>query len=136
MRNWEKYEEEIKAIGIDDFAITEDGKVNECLLMNCSECEFQRLRRKCNEVRVIWLYKEYEEPEVDWSKVPVDTPIYVTNNEDRLWSPRYFAKYEDEKIYVFTDRRTSFSKNGMFETYRYAELAENFITIGERVLDE
>ena len=127
MKNWEKYEEEIKAIGIDDFAITEDGKVNECLSMNCSECEFQRLRRKCNESRVIWLYKEYEEPEVDWSKVPVDTPIYVKGGKNVEWDPRHFAKYEDGQVHAWACGVTSFTalRKGDTTVLPYAKLAED-----------
>lgn len=129
MKNWEKYEEEIKAIGIDDFAITEDGKVNECLLMNCSECEFQRLKRKCNENRVIWLYKEYEEPEVDWSKVPVDTPIYVKGYEDDDWKPRHFAGIVDYmgNVRAWSNGRTSFTaQEDCTIPWKYAKLAEGF----------
>lgn len=128
MKNWEKYEEEIKAIGIDDFAITEDGEVNECLSMNCSECEFQRLRRKCNESRINWLYKEYEEPKVDWSKVPVDTPIYVRDEQGQKWQPRYFAEYKDEKVYTWIDGRTSFTAPNHWNYTReweYAKLARD-----------
>ena len=127
MKNWEKYEEEIKALGIDDFAITEDGEVNECLSMNCSECEFQRLRRKCNEARVIWLYKEYEEPEVDWSKVSVDTPIYVRGYKDVEWGPRHFAKYEDGQVYAWAYGTTSFTAQRKENTtvWPYAKLAED-----------
>lgn len=129
MKNWEKYEEEIKAIGIDDFAITEDGEVNECLSMNCSECEFQRLKRKCNESRVIWLYKEYEEPEIDWSKVPVDTPIYVKREGEQDWQPRHFAGIVDYmgKVRAWGNGRTSFTApEGYTIPWDCAKLAEGF----------
>lgn len=126
MKNWAMYEEEIKAIGIDDFAITKDGEVNECLSMNCSECEFQRLRRKCSEVRVIWLYKEYEEPEIDWSKVPVDTPIYVRDMKNTSWMPRHFAKIENGKVYAWHNGYTSFShERAGAKQWKYAKLAED-----------
>lgn len=45
---------------------------------------------------------------VDWSKVPVDTPILV-NGGDNCWYNRHFAKYEDGKIYAWRDGMTSWS---------------------------
>ena len=42
-------------------------------------------------------YAEPEEPEVDWSKVEVDTPILVRNTDNEEWNKRYFARYEYEK---------------------------------------
>ena len=46
--------------------------------------------------------KSIEEiPTVDWSKVEVDTLIWVNG------SPRYFAKYSDYVVYYFTDGTTS-----------------------------
>lgn len=34
---------------------------------------------------------------VDWSKVEVDTPIFVRNSIAEVWKCRYFAEYEDGK---------------------------------------
>ena len=42
------------------------------------------------------ILKPYEEePEIDWYKVAVDTPILVRDSEDEEWQRRYFAKYEN-----------------------------------------
>lgn len=51
---------------------------------------------------------------VDWSKVAVDTKILVSNcingaGEVIEWRKRYFAKYENGKIYAWNDGVTSFS---------------------------
>lgn len=46
---------------------------------------------------------------IDWSKVPVDTPILVKDDCDDKWEKAYFAKYEDEMIYAWNNGRTSFS---------------------------
>lgn len=46
--------------------------------------------------------------DIDWSKVPVDTKILVSNNKEE-WFKRHFAKYENEKIYAWADGKTSFS---------------------------
>ena len=47
---------------------------------------------------------------VDWSKVEVDTKILVSIDNKR-WYRRYFAKFEDGKIYTFANGTTSFSYN-------------------------
>ena len=46
---------------------------------------------------------------VDWSKVKVDTPVFVRDSENDVWECRYFAKYEYEKVYTWVDGRTSWS---------------------------
>lgn len=69
---------------------------------------------------------EPENPEVDWSKVEVDTPILVKDHRDADWIRRYFAKYEGGKIYAWKSGATSWSatsKNDVLE-WEYAKLAE------------
>lgn len=46
---------------------------------------------------------------IDWSKVPVDTPVFVRDGECEVWRCRYFAKYEDGKVYTWSSGRTSWS---------------------------
>jgi hypothetical protein len=62
---------------------------------------------------------------VDWSKVEVDTPIFVKNRIEDVWNCRYFAKYEDEKVYTWCGGRTSWSNVISYEpvNWKYAELA-------------
>lgn len=50
----------------------------ECLDIDCAYCRM---------LMSVWLldqYKEPEEPGVDWSKVPVDTRIYVKEKENTV----------------------------------------------------
>lgn len=63
---------------------------------------------------------------VDWSKVPVDTPILVKNSYDGCWHKRYFAKYENGVVFAFSCGSTQWS-NGGDTTIPYAEakLADN-----------
>jgi hypothetical protein len=63
---------------------------------------------------------------VDWSKVPVDTPILVKDDCDNKWEKAYFAKYEDEMIYAWNNGRTSFSARNKDDTFIWdrAKLAE------------
>lgn len=70
---------------------------------------------------------KYKESEVDWNKVPIDTPVLVSNNGE-TWYRRYFAGVNDEgKPFVFPDGRTSWSNarcSCMRISYKYIELAE------------
>ena len=74
------------------------------------------------------ILKPYEEePEVDWSKVEVDTPILVRTVEGADWVKRYFAKYEDGMVYVWNLGRTSWSAtyDKDVSAWPYAKLAES-----------
>ena len=53
------------------------------------------------------------EDKVDWNKVEVDTKVLVRNKPDDNWLKRHFAKYEDGKVYVFKNGRTSWSSRGI-----------------------
>ena len=61
---------------------------------------------------------------VDWSKVPVDTKILVSDDGER-WTRRYFAKYENGRVYAFYDGATSFTgSNESLLGWEYAKLYE------------
>ena len=67
---------------------------------------------------------EYEPP-VDWSKVPVDTKIYVKTKENNQWERRHFSYYTpDGKVYAFCQGRTSFTAEDRTFECEYAKLAE------------
>ena len=68
--------------------------------------------------------KEHKEPEVDWSKVNVDTPILVGEG-DGEWVKRYFAEYKDGIVYAWCGGSTSWDANNMMMAWKYAKLAEN-----------
>ena len=67
-----------------------------------------------------------EEPEVDWSKVPVDTPILVKDKKNSVWHRRYFAKYKNGAVYAWIDGKTSWSANSpdYINEWNRAKLAE------------
>ena len=46
---------------------------------------------------------------VDWSTVEVDTPVLVYDNNRACCANRYFAKYENGKIYTWRDGTTSWT---------------------------
>lgn len=63
---------------------------------------------------------------VDWSKVPVDTPILVKNSYDGCWHKRYFAKYENGVVFAFSCGSTQWSNGGDTPIhYAEAKLADN-----------
>ena len=74
-----------------------------------------------------WLFSEYKEPEVDWSKVKVDTPILVRNTEKEEWQKRHFARFKNGKVYAWYDGLTSWSTAGEDDVnfWKYAKLAES-----------
>ena len=62
----------------------------------------------------LWLDEEYiepQKPEVDWSKVPVDTLVMVRDDEEQEWIPMYFKGISNEnpkyKFLTWCDGATS-----------------------------
>ena len=53
------------------------------------------------------------EDEIDWDKVEVDTKVLVRDRPYNEWLKRHFAKYENGKVYVFNDGRTSWNNEGI-----------------------
>lgn len=63
---------------------------------------------------------------VDWSKVPVDTPILVKDKYEDYWHKRYFAKYENGVVFAFSCGSTQWSNDGDTPvSYDEAKLANN-----------
>ena len=67
-----------------------------------------------------------EEPEIDWSKVAVDTPILVRGSDNEEWNKRYFARYENGTIYAWKDGCTSWTAYDNIDVtaWELAKLAE------------
>ena len=107
---------------------TESNKLTNCQDINCTRCAFSMVSSKgsCRDRIKVWCESEYEEPEVDWNKVPVDTPVLVKNYKyEQIWSNRYFANYRDGIVYTYPNGTTSWSanKNASFVAWEYAKLA-------------
>ena len=67
----------------------------------------------------------YEESEVDWSKVTVDTKVFVRDDDNHEWVRRYFAKYENGIVWAFGGGQTSWSQSRGTKEWKYAKLAED-----------
>ena len=119
MKNYEKYAEEIRGYnGIN--ICSEFIKPHILEADNCNGIDCQR----CAMLQMLWLLEDYKEPETDWSKVEVDTPILVRDYESQEWEARHFAKYEDGVIYSWDGGSTSWTSRGNVTEWKYAKLAE------------
>lgn len=121
MKNYEKYADEIK--NYDGFNFCSDFVIP----VIRKGCECSKSCEQCRMLQNIWLREEYEEPEVDWSQVKVDTPILVKFKEDKEWVKRHFAKYENGGVYAWKDSHTSWTSlhNDDVTFWNYAKLAES-----------
>ena len=122
MKNYEKYEDEIKKCDgsnfCRDFVKPHILKSRSCTNTSCDQCKM---------LQMLWLLEDYEEPETDWSKVAVDTPILVRQTKDGEWLRRHFAKYEDGIVYAWKDAFTSWTVSFDEDVYawKFAKLAES-----------
>lgn len=136
MKNIEKYKNELMD------AIKNGGNICEFMIKHgvsqmfgkdmesfCRETECT----SCTTALQLWLDEEYEAPEVDWSKVSVDTLVRVRDREDQEWTLRYFRNFN--RIYssyppgydyeVWALGATSVTAEGDTERWRYCELVED-----------
>ena len=131
MTNWDKYKDELMKLEVCGlkFAIkAKTGEVSDCISLKCRECLFDDDCQAKN--RKAWLDEEYTEPkgsEIDWSKVPVDTPILVWNKDGERKMRRHFSRAANGMIYAWNDGKTAYTseKDVMFNTrpWLHAEIA-------------
>lgn len=128
MLNKEKYMDELMKYACEGsrFAVLKySGDFEKCANVACMMCIFGGNSDCCSKARMKWLEQEYE-PSVDWTKVPIDTPILVRDHVCLRWIKRYFARYENGKVCAWASGATSWSvDNGMYYEYEYAKLAES-----------
>lgn len=110
--------------------------------MKADVCEFIKLnvlphfgKEDCDDINEdwcpilfdLWLDEEYEEPEVDWNNVPVDTLVRVRNDKSATWLLRYFKAYDHGEIapyLTWVNGATSATSGGFLEQWKYCELVE------------
>ena len=124
MTNKEKYADKIIEIAVRSKLALKDGKPVPCVGMECSECGFFSPDHSCRFKSRKWLYSEYVEHSVDWSKVAVDTPILVRDSEEEAWRKRHFAKYYNGIVYAWGGGTTSWSAERS-TCWKMAKLAES-----------
>lgn len=124
MTNREKFKDEPDEM-LSAFLAVVEGKPVHCEDMDCQECDFRGkcpVREKCV---IDWLNAEYQGPPVDWSKVPIDTPV-LASNDGESWSRQYFAGIGDDgNPETFYAGATSWSSCIVEHcSYKYVKLAE------------
>ena len=130
MTNREKFAEQILDIACSGDAIAVNKVTSEpiaCHGTACEDCLFYVLGKGYdrNEMKK-WANSEYVEPPVDWTKVPVDTPILVRGHENREWTRRHFAKIKNGTVFAWHGGATSWSKDDEEAvSWKYAKLAES-----------
>lgn len=95
-------------------------------LTDCTngECEELYSCGLCRDIFAFWLEEEYEEPEVDWSKVPVDTLVRVRDRLNEDWKLAFFKGfYPLEEFKFATWKNAETSKTGHdYEVWMFCEL--------------
>ena len=135
MTNYEKYKDELlkHVIAHADIGLEiHTNKLIDCSDLRCEKCKFNANGMfMCKNVWEMekWLDSEYVEPEkeeVDWSKVPIDTKVLVSDDNGN-WVRGYFAYYRGERILVFRSGLTSWTINDLSEVsgWKYGKLLED-----------
>lgn len=104
MTNREAYREKLDTILARVVAVV-DGKPTSCASGSCERCLFMNNCGKTEHKKEVidWLNTEYQEPPVDWSKVPIDTPV-LASCDGKEWYRRHYAGTDGEgnpKVYSF-----------------------------------
>ena len=138
MKNREKYREEILSLvrNSGDYIANYCEFTRENVIPNITDCpnggcaEFSCTW--CRAIFSFWLDEEYVEPqkpEVDWSKVPVDTLVRVKDFEGEEWVLRYFKEIdencEESKYVTWIAGSTSKTAYGFTEYWNHCELVED-----------
>ena len=88
MTNKEKYGKEILDIACTGDRVAmrnSDNVIVGCRKLECLDFAFNTHGKGCNDAIEEWTNSEYVEPPVDWSKVAVDTPIFVRDSIEEMW---------------------------------------------------
>ena len=131
MKNREKYKNELMDVIKEDGMVCGFVKKHEVYRMfeNDSKSYCKMACATCSTALNLWLDEEYEEPEVDWDNVPVDTLVRVRDREDQEWILRYFKGINEDslrRIYeVWESGATSKTASGKYLCWNYCELVED-----------
>lgn len=117
------FEDDLTVIGVCDLSNFDIMKVFDV------KYDFRKLfnMEEITDKYLIWKREEkHQDTQVDWSKIEVDTKILVScdSGDNKTWYRRYFAKYEDGKVYVWHDGATSWSSYGDMDSWKYAILVD------------
>lgn len=99
------------------------GEPKQCNDIDCDQCDFHG--PNCTAELKDWFKEEYEEQTVDWSKVPVDTKIWVRDYTKETWLPMHFAKYDEKinKVFAWLGGGSSWTEDCVV-CWKFVKLAE------------
>lgn len=122
MLNKEKFAKEIVEIVTNgrDLSVV-NGKPCSCDDICCTDCDFYN--NTCTEGIKEWANSEYKEIEIDWDRVPVDTPVLVWNYDKKYKKKRYYAGRDGTKFMTFDLGATSWSCDEITSSWFNCELA-------------
>lgn len=134
MLNKEKFAKEIMELALnhETVSITDDGELIPCGRVPCDYCKFYNqydwssnpfVRNKCKDAFIRWANSEYKEFEIDWYKVPVDTPVLVFAKNESNKLKRYYAGLKNGYFVTFDNGATSWSFDGKTTLWSNCELA-------------
>ena len=93
----------------DDLSSSLSSKIKITKIYDLSEYASMSLEFSTEHRELLWSIED----KIDWNKVEVDTKVLVRDRPYNEWLKRHFAKYENGKVYVFNDGRTSWSCGGI-----------------------
>lgn len=98
--------------------IKEKRRLSKDCYLDCDECKLSKSNTNtglsCFELmeyrpedaeRILKEWIEEDMKNIDWSTIPVDTLVEIETTAG--WLPRYFSKYENDKIYTWLNGATS-----------------------------
>ena len=106
--NKEGYYSNLKSFN-DDLSRKTSDEIKITKIYDLSEYESMSLEFSTEHRELLWSIED----KIDWNKVEVDTKVLVRDRPYNEWLKRHFAKYENGKVYVFNDGRTSWSSRGI-----------------------
>ena len=124
MTNREAYKDELDEMLVGIIALVK-GKPVLCEITDCNKCDIQEMcgQGKYRGHVFDWLNAEYQEPPVDWNKVPIDTPVLASDSKEK-WTRRYFAGIDENgALLAFPMGCTSWTSEGKVH-WQYMKLAE------------
>ena len=136
MKNQKYYEKEILQIAIHGQAVAVHKDKLEpmvCAKEHCKDCLNCGANGRCKDkgktVILDWMNEEYIDPaeRIDWSKIAIDTPILVRNDECNIWERGYFAGIGKDGIFVYPNGTTNFTQSSREDkpvVYKHARLAK------------
>lgn len=112
MTNYEYWKDELLKIWKSgaNFGVVDDTPQS-CTATPCSTCAFLNSELPCIPTRVAWLDDTHVNYQTDWSKVPIDTPIKVINN-NKVFSRHYAGLNKCGLPTFYANGRTSYTNSG------------------------